>query len=37
MLNDYYALRDWDENGIPRERKIRELGLEREWEMLHNA
>jgi aldehyde:ferredoxin oxidoreductase len=37
MLNDYYALRDWDKNGIPRERKIRELGLESEWEMLHNA
>ena len=28
MLDEYYALRGWDENGIPTEKKLRELGLE---------
>jgi aldehyde:ferredoxin oxidoreductase len=28
MLNEYYDLRGWDQNGIPREEKLKELGLE---------
>lgn len=28
MLNDYYQLRGWDQNGIPTEKKLRDLGLE---------
>ncbi|MEM0359087.1 MAG: aldehyde ferredoxin oxidoreductase family protein [Candidatus Hadarchaeales archaeon] len=28
MLDTYYRMVGWDENGIPREEKIRELGLE---------
>lgn len=28
MLEDYYAYRGWDENGIPTQEKIRQLGLE---------
>ncbi|MEM2266434.1 MAG: aldehyde ferredoxin oxidoreductase C-terminal domain-containing protein, partial [Candidatus Hadarchaeales archaeon] len=28
MLDAYYRMVGWDENGIPREEKIRELGLE---------
>ena len=27
MLDEYYIARGWDENGIPREAKLRELGL----------
>ena len=27
MLEEYYRLRGWDENGIPTEKKLRELGL----------
>lgn len=27
MLNEYYDLRDWDENGVPRKEKLEELGL----------
>jgi aldehyde:ferredoxin oxidoreductase len=27
MLEEYYRLRGWDENGIPTERKLKELGL----------
>ncbi len=27
MLDEYYRLRGWDENGIPTEAKLRELGL----------
>ncbi len=27
MLDEYYKLRDWDEIGVPRARKIKELGL----------
>jgi aldehyde:ferredoxin oxidoreductase len=27
MLDEYYQLRGWDENGIPNEDKLRELGL----------
>ncbi len=29
MLNEYYHLRGWDENGIPRKDKLIELGLDR--------
>jgi len=29
MLDEYYELRGWNENGIPTEAKLRELGLER--------
>jgi aldehyde:ferredoxin oxidoreductase len=29
MLSEYYAFRGWDEEGIPRIEKLRELGLER--------
>jgi aldehyde:ferredoxin oxidoreductase len=28
QLAEYYAFRDWDEFGIPKEKKLRELGLE---------
>ncbi len=28
MLDEYYTLRGWDENGIPTEDKLKELGLE---------
>ena len=28
MLNEYYKLRGWDQNGIPTKEKLRELGLE---------
>ncbi|MBU4190110.1 MAG: aldehyde ferredoxin oxidoreductase C-terminal domain-containing protein, partial [Candidatus Thermoplasmatota archaeon] len=28
MLNEYYDLRVWDENGVPRKEKLDELGLE---------
>jgi aldehyde:ferredoxin oxidoreductase len=28
MLDDYYSLRGWDENGVPKPEKLRELGLE---------
>lgn len=28
MLDDYYRLRGWDNNGVPTEEKLRELGLE---------
>ena len=27
MLKEYYQLRNWDDNGIPTEKKIKELGL----------
>ncbi|OYD16832.1 hypothetical protein CH333_02510 [candidate division WOR-3 bacterium JGI_Cruoil_03_44_89] len=27
MLDEYYKLREWDENGIPTEKKLKELGL----------
>jgi aldehyde:ferredoxin oxidoreductase len=27
MLKEYYRLRGWDENGIPTEKKLKELGL----------
>jgi aldehyde:ferredoxin oxidoreductase len=27
MLNEYYRYRGWDEEGIPTERKLREVGL----------
>jgi len=27
MLNEYYALRGWDKNGIPTKEKLKELGL----------
>jgi aldehyde:ferredoxin oxidoreductase len=28
LLGEYYALREWDENGIPRDEKIKELGID---------
>jgi aldehyde:ferredoxin oxidoreductase len=27
MLNEYYALRGWDKNGIPTQEKLKELDL----------
>ncbi len=27
MLSEYYRIRGWDENGVPTEEKLRELGL----------
>jgi aldehyde:ferredoxin oxidoreductase len=27
MLEEYYRLRGWDVNGIPTEKKLKELGL----------
>ena len=27
MLDEYYDLRGWDPNGIPTEKKLKELGL----------
>jgi aldehyde:ferredoxin oxidoreductase len=29
MLTEYYPLRGWDQNGIPTEKKLKELGLEK--------
>jgi len=29
MLDEYYELRGWNQNGIPTEKKLRELGLEK--------
>jgi aldehyde:ferredoxin oxidoreductase len=26
-LDEYYLLRGWDENGVPKQEKLRELGL----------
>ena len=28
MLDDYYRLRGWDENGVPTRKKLQELGIE---------
>jgi aldehyde:ferredoxin oxidoreductase len=28
MLEEYYAFRDWDENGVPKPEKVKELSLE---------
>jgi aldehyde:ferredoxin oxidoreductase len=28
MLEEYYQFRGWDENGVPKEAKIKELGLD---------
>jgi hypothetical protein len=28
MLDEYYDLRGWDQNGIPTEKKLKELGLD---------
>ncbi len=36
MLKTYYRLRGWDDNGIPRLSKLKELGLEREAASLKN-
>jgi aldehyde:ferredoxin oxidoreductase len=27
MLEEYYRLRDWDENGIPSKEKLKQLNL----------
>jgi len=27
MLDDYYSLRGWDENGVPTDEKLKDLGL----------
>lgn len=37
MLDDYYRLRGWDERGIPRKEKLRDLGLAEEAENLPAA
>jgi aldehyde:ferredoxin oxidoreductase len=29
MLIEYYQLRGWNQNGIPTEKKLKELGLEK--------
>jgi aldehyde:ferredoxin oxidoreductase len=34
MLDEYYALRGWDEDGIPTEDTFRKFGLLSEWEVL---
>jgi aldehyde:ferredoxin oxidoreductase len=28
MLEEYYQFRGWDENGVPKEAKLKELGLD---------
>jgi aldehyde:ferredoxin oxidoreductase len=28
MMEEYYAFRGWDKNGVPSEAKLKELGLE---------
>ncbi|MEW5761343.1 MAG: aldehyde ferredoxin oxidoreductase family protein [Candidatus Thermoplasmatota archaeon] len=28
MLDDYYKIRGWDKNGLPKEKKLKELGLD---------
>jgi len=30
MLDEYYALHGWDENGVPREETLKRLGLGKE-------
>lgn len=32
MLDEYYQFRGWNEDGVPREKKLKQLGLE---EMIH--
>ena len=32
MLDEYYALMGWDSEGVPQAERMRELGLEEEWE-----
>jgi aldehyde:ferredoxin oxidoreductase len=36
MLDDYYRLRGWDNNGIPGRKKLTELGLESVADELEN-
>ncbi|PNV78206.1 MAG: hypothetical protein C0200_02255, partial [Thermoproteota archaeon] len=37
MLNEYYELRGWDiDTGIPKMSKLRELGLEKEADLMRN-
>jgi aldehyde:ferredoxin oxidoreductase len=36
MLKEYYAFRGWDENGVPKQEKLRELGLEFAIEAAHD-
>jgi aldehyde:ferredoxin oxidoreductase len=31
MLSDYYEFRGWDEEGLPRTEKVKELSLESFW------
>lgn len=33
MLDEYYALSGWDENGIPKEETFKKLGLSSEWQV----
>ena len=35
MLDEYYQLRGWDENGVPTPEKLKELGLEDVSEKIH--
>ena len=35
QLNEYYALRQWDENGIPKKEKLEALGLNQAAKDLH--
>ncbi|NQT12097.1 MAG: aldehyde ferredoxin oxidoreductase, partial [Planctomycetes bacterium] len=35
MLDEYYELMGWDSGGIPCRERMRELGLETEWEKAH--
>ncbi len=36
MLEEYYAFREWDENGIPRPEKLQELSLDFALEVAHD-
>jgi aldehyde:ferredoxin oxidoreductase len=37
MLNEYYGIRGWDENGIPTEKIFNEFNLSSEWKLFKKA
>jgi aldehyde:ferredoxin oxidoreductase len=36
MLDHYYALHDYDENGVPTEKAFKKFGLLEEWKVFKN-
>ena len=37
MLDEYYALMGWDSEGVPQAERMRELGLEEQWQRTRKA